>query len=61
LIDKWSRGYNQVRPHSSLGYRPPAPEVKWAYRGDFMNIQGAGHGIYRAYLNYVVRIFPALE
>jgi putative transposase len=26
LIDQWRREYNQVRPHSSLGYRPPAPE-----------------------------------
>ena len=23
----WRREYNQVRPHSSLGYRPPAPET----------------------------------
>lgn len=27
LITDWSRQYNQVRPHSSLGYRPPAPEA----------------------------------
>jgi len=27
LIEQWRREYNQVRPHSSLGYRPPAPEV----------------------------------
>jgi putative transposase len=26
LIEQWRRHYNQVRPHSSLGYRPPAPE-----------------------------------
>ena len=26
LIEQWRREYNQVRPHSSLGYRPPAPE-----------------------------------
>ena len=26
LIDAWRRHYNTVRPHSSLGYRPPAPE-----------------------------------
>ncbi len=26
LIERWRRHYNQVRPHSSLGYRPPAPE-----------------------------------
>jgi len=27
LIENWRREYNQFRPHSSLGYRPPAPEV----------------------------------
>ena len=27
LIEQWRRHYNPVRPHSSLGYRPPAPEV----------------------------------
>ena len=27
LIEKWRREYNGVRPHSSLGYRPPAPEA----------------------------------
>jgi putative transposase len=27
LIEQWRKEYNQVRPHSSLGYRPPAPEV----------------------------------
>jgi transposase InsO family protein len=25
LIEKWRRMYNEIRPHSSLGYRPPAP------------------------------------
>ena len=30
LIDRWRREYNRVRPHSSLGYRPPAPEtIEW--------------------------------
>ena len=28
LTEQWRRGYNHIRPHSSLGYRPPAPEVK---------------------------------
>ena len=28
LVDQWRIEYNQIRPHSSLGYRPPAPEVK---------------------------------
>ena len=27
LIEQWRRHYNTVRPHSALGYRPPAPEV----------------------------------
>ena len=27
LIEAWRRHYNSVRPHSSLGYRPPAPEA----------------------------------
>jgi transposase InsO family protein len=27
LTERWRREYNQVRPHSALGYRPPAPET----------------------------------
>ena len=27
VIESWRRHYNAVRPHWSLGYRPPAPEV----------------------------------
>jgi len=27
LIEQWRRHYNMVRPHSSLGYRPPAPQT----------------------------------
>lgn len=27
LIERWRRHYNTIRPHSSLGYRPPAPEA----------------------------------
>lgn len=27
LIEKWRNDYNTIRPHSSLGYKPPAPEV----------------------------------
>ncbi len=26
LIEQWRVHYNTVRPHSALGYRPPAPE-----------------------------------
>jgi putative transposase len=27
LIESWRRHYNTLRPHSSLGYKPPAPEA----------------------------------
>jgi len=27
LIEEWREEYNQVRPHSALNYRPPAPEA----------------------------------
>ena len=27
LVERWRREYNHIRPHSALGYRPPAPEV----------------------------------
>jgi transposase InsO family protein len=27
LIEMWRKHYNQVRPHSALDYRPPAPET----------------------------------
>src|SRR4029079_4711921 len=27
IIEAWRRYYNTERPHSSLGYKPPAPEA----------------------------------
>ncbi len=27
LIERWRQTYNHLRPHSALGYRPPAPEA----------------------------------
>ena len=31
LTAQYRQIYNQIRPHSSLGYRPPAPEmILWA-------------------------------
>jgi len=27
IVESWRRHYNTVRPHQSLGYKPPAPEV----------------------------------
>ena len=45
LIEHWRQHYNTIRPHSSLGYRPPAPQavipespdqvfVQWGLRPD---------------------------
>ena len=32
IIERWRREYNTFRPHSALGYRPPAPEtVQWPW------------------------------
>lgn len=28
MVARWAHHYNTVRPHSSLGYRPPAPEAR---------------------------------
>ena len=28
LIEDWRAEYNTIRPHSSLGYRPPAPQTR---------------------------------
>ena len=27
LVERWRQEYNRIRPHSALGYRPPAPET----------------------------------
>jgi transposase InsO family protein len=29
ITERWRKTYNTIRPHSSLGYRPPAPEVRY--------------------------------
>lgn len=28
LVERWKEEYNHRRPHSALGYRPPAPEAR---------------------------------
>jgi transposase InsO family protein len=27
VIESWRRHFNTIRPHESVGYKPPAPEV----------------------------------
>lgn len=29
ITERWRKTYNTIRPHSSLGYRPPAPQVRY--------------------------------
>lgn len=31
LAERWRKHYNTIRPHSSLGYKPPAPEAWLPY------------------------------
>jgi putative transposase len=33
LMENWRREYNTIRPHSSLGYGPPVPEMVMATTG----------------------------
>ena len=41
LIERWRHEYNTIRPHSSLGYRPPAPEAiqPWSEASDALQLQ----------------------
>ncbi len=43
LIEEWRKEYNHVRPHSSLGYRPPAPEVIMPLRQAHVGTMGLLH------------------
>ena len=40
IIENWGRHYNNIRPHTSLGYRPPAPEV---LRAGLRRFAGCAH------------------
>ncbi len=42
LIERWRVQYNTIRPHSSLGYRPPAPEALLMDRLRSGSTEGAG-------------------
>ena len=44
LIERWRRHYNTIRPHSSLGYRPPAPETVIPENPDQVFVQWATTG-----------------
>ena len=44
LIEHWRQHYNTIRPHSSLGYRPPAPETVIPESPDQVFVQWATTG-----------------
>jgi putative transposase len=44
LIENWRRTYNGVRPHSSLGCKPPAPETVMPNNGYLMEVANSEGG-----------------
>ena len=47
IIEMWRNEYNQIRPHSSLGYRSPAPETvaTWMIQTGSENPLGLTHEV----------------
>ena len=45
LIERWRIEYNTLRPHSSLGYRPPAPETIQPLSAGWVAPASMGHKI----------------
>lgn len=41
LVDQWVKHYNTERPHSAIGYKPPAPEI--IIKQSIQNMQGVIH------------------
>ena len=39
LTENWRKEYNHIRPHSSLGYRPPAPEAMQLFMPPNLTLQ----------------------
>lgn len=38
LIERWREEYNTIRPHSSLGYKPPAPEARQPWKSNLATL-----------------------
>jgi putative transposase len=43
MIERWRQHYNTIRPHSALGYRPPAPEAILTPLGGRVTPQGQNY------------------
>ena len=39
LIEDWRKEYNHVRPHSSLGYKSPAPQAVLPSTSSFLSLE----------------------
>ena len=52
LIERWRKAYNTVRPHSSLGYRPPTPgsRLPCPLAFGYASASGQGRSLARATL-----------
>lgn len=46
LIERWRCHYNTIRPHSALGYRPPAPQARLPHPAvpPYATLRTAPHG-----------------
>ncbi|WP_416385538.1 integrase core domain-containing protein [Tsuneonella sp. CC-YZS046] len=57
LIGRWREHYNTVRPHSSLGYRPPAPEAILPRPAglSYAALRSAHQGDHKSALHFAVR------
>ena len=47
LIEQWRKLYNEIRPHSALGYKPPAPAAMSSRTEWFslLPLTGSRHGL----------------
>jgi len=41
LVERWRWEYNTIRPHGSLGYKPPAPEAECLNQHYFVSLNEA--------------------
>lgn len=46
LIEQWRKEYNTIRPHSSLGYRPPAPQANTGRPHRRDAVEACSHPLY---------------